>query len=101
MYSLVSAPVPCPAALELLTELAEDAILGRAGDVVILKAPQWPPLPACPRQEVDGRSVCTRPGTARYAPAAQLPVEETWSRRRRDGWPCAVLPEGPPGTAEN
>jgi hypothetical protein len=28
------------AALELLTDLAEDAILGRAGDVVVLKAPQ-------------------------------------------------------------
>jgi hypothetical protein len=64
------------AAQELLAGLAEEAISGRAGDVVCLEAPQWPPLPAPLRRELDGRSVYTRPGTARYATAAQLSMEE-------------------------
>ena len=41
-----------------------------------LEAPEWPPLPASLRRELDGRSVYTRPGTARYATAAQLSAEE-------------------------
>src|SRR5271157_619426 len=49
---------------------------GRGGDVVCLEAPEWPPLPASLRRELDGRSVYTRPGTARYATAAQLSAEE-------------------------
>jgi hypothetical protein len=63
-------------AQELLFGLAEEALSGRAGDVVCLEAPQWPPLPASLRRELDGRSVYTRPGTARYATAAQLTMEE-------------------------
>jgi hypothetical protein len=65
-----------PAARELLVGLAEEALSGRMGDVVCLEAPQWPPLPAALRRELDGRSVYTRPGVARYATAAQLSAEE-------------------------
>ena len=64
------------AARELLLGLAEEALSGRGGDVVCLEAAEWPPLPAWLRRELDGRSACTRPGTARYATAAQLPAEE-------------------------
>jgi hypothetical protein len=64
------------AARELLHGLAEEALSGRAGDVVCVEAPQWPPLPACLRRELDGRSVYTRPGVARYATTAQLCLED-------------------------
>ena len=64
------------AARELLLGLAEEALSGRGGDVVCLEAPEWPPLPASRRRELDGRSVYTRPGVARYATAAQLSAEE-------------------------
>lgn len=64
------------AAQELLLGLADEAISGRNGQVHCLEAPEWPPLPASLRRELDGRSVYTRPGTARYATAAQLSTEE-------------------------
>jgi hypothetical protein len=64
------------AAQELLLGLADEALSGRTGDVVCLEAPEWPPLPRSLRRELDGRSVYTRPGTARYATAAQLSREE-------------------------
>ena len=64
------------AARELLLGLAEEALSGRGGDVVCLEAPEWPPLPASLRRELDGRSVYTRPGVARYATVAQLSAEE-------------------------
>ena len=63
-------------AQELLHGLAEEAISGRDGGVVCVEAPAWPPLPASLRRELDGRSVYTRPGVARYATAAQLSMEE-------------------------
>jgi hypothetical protein len=63
-------------AQELLHGLADEAISGRAGDVLCVEAPQWPPLPASLRRELDGRSVYTRPGVARYATAAQLSMED-------------------------
>jgi hypothetical protein len=63
-------------AQELLHGLADEAISGRAGDVMCVEAPQWPPLPASLRRELDGRSVYTRPGVARYATAAQLSMED-------------------------
>jgi hypothetical protein len=63
-------------AQELLLALAEEALSGRSGEVVCLEAPEWPPLPASLRREMDGRSVYTRPGVARYATAAQLSMEE-------------------------
>jgi hypothetical protein len=64
------------AARELLLGLAEEALSGRAGEVVCLEAPQWPPLPTSLRRELDGRSIYTRPGVARYATAAQLAAED-------------------------
>jgi hypothetical protein len=64
------------AAQELLLGLAEEALSGRAGDVVLLEAPEWPPLPESLRRELDGRSVYTRPGVARYATAAHLSLED-------------------------
>jgi hypothetical protein len=64
------------AARELLLGLTEEALSGRGGDVVCLEAPEWPPLPASLRRELDGRSVYTRPGVARYATAVQLSAEE-------------------------
>ena len=63
-------------AQELLLGLAEEALSGRSGEVVCLEAPEWPPLPAALRRELDGRSIYTRPGMARYATAAQLSMEE-------------------------
>ncbi len=64
------------AAQELLLGLADEIISGRSGNVVCLEAPEWPPLPRSLRRELDGRSVYTRPGTARYATVAQLSREE-------------------------
>jgi hypothetical protein len=64
------------AAQQLLVGLAEEALSGRAGDVVCLEAPEWPPLPASLRRELDGRSIYTRPGVTRYATAAQLSLED-------------------------
>ncbi len=64
------------AAHELLLGLADEALSGRVEDVVSLEAPEWPPLPGSLRRELDGRSVYTRPGTTRYATAAQASAEE-------------------------
>ena len=64
------------AARELLFGLAEEAVSGRAEDIVCLEAPEWPPLPRSLRRELDGRSIYTRLGTARYSTAAQLSAEE-------------------------
>jgi hypothetical protein len=63
-------------AQELLLGLAEEALSGRSGEVLSLEAPEWPPLPASLRRNLDGRSVYSRPGVARYATAAQLSLEE-------------------------
>jgi hypothetical protein len=64
------------AAQELLAGLAEEALSERAEDIVCLEAPEWPPLPRSLRRDLDGRSIYTRPGTARYATATQLSAEE-------------------------
>jgi hypothetical protein len=63
-------------AQELLLGLAEEALSGRSGEVLCLEAPEWPPLPASLLRNLDGRSVYSRPGVARYATAAQLSLEE-------------------------
>ena len=63
-------------AQELLFGLAEEALSGRSGEVVCLEAPEWPPVPPSLRRELDGRSIYTRPGVARYATTAQLSMEE-------------------------
>jgi hypothetical protein len=60
----------------LLTELADEALSGRIEPVLCVSAPEWPPLPTSLRRELDGGSIYTRPGTTRYATAAQLSAEE-------------------------
>jgi hypothetical protein len=60
----------------LLAGLADEALSGRIEPVLCVTAPEWPPLPTSLRRELDGGSVYTRPGTARYATAAQLSAEE-------------------------
>ena len=60
----------------LLEELADEAVSGRIEPVVCVSAPEWPPLPASLRRELDGGSVYTRPGLTRYATATQLAAEE-------------------------
>ena len=76
------------AAVALLHELADDALAGGVEQVVCLEAPQWPPLPDYLRRELDGRSVYTRPGTARYATRVQLAMEEQLLREaQRQGAP--------------
>ena len=60
----------------LLLGLADEALSGDIEEVISLEAPEWPPLPASLRRDLDGRSVYTRPGTTRYTTAAQLSAEE-------------------------
>ena len=72
------------AAQQLLLGLADEILSGRTGDAVCLEAPEWPPLPQSLRRDLDGRSIYTRPGTARYATAAQLSAEEQTRRARAD-----------------
>ena len=64
------------AAVALLHDLADAAISSQVEQVVCLEAPEWPPVPDYLRRELDGRSVYTRPGTARYATRVQLSLEE-------------------------
>ena len=64
------------AARELLLGLADEALSGRTGEVVCLEASGWPPLPQSLHRELDGRSIYTRPGAARYATTAQLTLED-------------------------
>ncbi len=76
------------AAVALLEGLADQALSGDFEQVVCLEAPQWPPLPGYLRRELDGRSVYTRPGTARYATRVQLSLEERLLRSaQRQGGP--------------
>jgi hypothetical protein len=64
------------AAVALLQELADVALSGEVEQVVCLEAAEWPPVPGYLRRELDGRSVYTRPGTARYGTRVQLSMEE-------------------------
>jgi conjugative relaxase-like TrwC/TraI family protein len=64
------------AAVALLHEVTNRALAGEFEPVACLEAPVWPQLPAQLIREVDGRSVYTRPGTARYSTRAQLTLEE-------------------------
>ena len=56
---------------------------GGPGTSCRLEAPEWPPLPASLRRELDGRSVYTRPGITRYATAAQLSAGGAAARATR------------------
>jgi conjugative relaxase-like TrwC/TraI family protein len=81
------------AAQELLHGLVDEALSGRDGDVVCVEAPQWPPLPASLRRELDGCSVYTRPGVARYATAAQLSLENRLIAQARAQAAARLTPE--------
>src|SRR5262249_54188861 len=69
---------------------ADGAIAGEAGPVECLDAPEWPTPPAeLLRQDLDGRSIYTRPGTTQYACHVQLPREQQLVQRaQRTGAPC-------------
>ena len=69
-------PADPQAAVTLLHSLADRALAGEFEQVVCLEAPAWPPVPACLRRDLDGRSVYTRPGTQRYATRVQMSLEE-------------------------
>jgi hypothetical protein len=58
---------------DLLFRLTGQALGGDG--VRCLEAPEWPPVPQQLLRELDGRSVYTRPGAARYATAGQLEME--------------------------
>ena len=70
-------------AQELLLGLAEEALSGRSGEVVCLEAPEWPPLPASLRRELDGRSIYTRPASRGTPPPRNYRWRNGSSRTRR------------------
>jgi hypothetical protein len=85
------------AAQQLLLGQAEEALSGRAADVMCLEAPEWPPLPESLRRALDGRSVYTRRGTARHATAAQ-PLSAASAERDAEDVPG--FPHGMPTTQD-
>jgi AAA domain/TrwC relaxase len=65
-----------------------DRATSAAEGVRCLEAPEWPPLPQQLRRDLDGRSVFTRPGTARYATRGHLGMEDALVERAgRQGAP--------------
>jgi conjugative relaxase-like TrwC/TraI family protein len=85
-----AAALPPDEAARLVESLAERAIAGEAGPVECLDAPEWPAPPAeLLRQDLDGRSIYTRPGTTQYACHVQLSREQQLVQRaQRTGAPC-------------
>lgn len=59
-----------------MSELTGRALAGEFEPVQYLEAPEVVALPDELRRSQDGRSVCTRPGSARYATSVQLSLEE-------------------------
>lgn len=53
--------LPPDEAVALLHELADQALAGHPDQVICLEAPEWPPLPAYLRRDLDGRSVYPAP----------------------------------------
>ena len=63
-------------AVKLLDDLADRALRGESGEAIRrLDAPEWPRVPDSLRRE-DGESVYTVHGSARYATAGQLSMEQ-------------------------
>jgi hypothetical protein len=85
--------MPPEAAQELLLALAGEALSGQVEPVTSLEAPQWPPLPQALRRGLDGRSIYTLPGTARYATLAQLSREEELAAQARARGPAMQCEE--------
>jgi hypothetical protein len=76
-------------AARLIEDLADRALAGEAGALACLDAPEWPVPPPGLIRALDGRSVYTRPGAARYAAHVQLSREEQLVQRaQRTGAPC-------------
>ena len=69
-------PADPAAAVALIEALTDQAIASLYEPVQEVTNPDWPVLPDHLRREVDGRSVYTRPGSARYATRVQLSMEE-------------------------
>ena len=63
-------------AVALLHDMTSRTLAGEAEQVICLEAPEWPPVPDYLRRDLDGGSVYTRPGAARYATQVQLSREE-------------------------
>ena len=84
-----AAQLPPAEAARLIEDLADRALAGEAGPVECLDAPEWPVPPPDLIRDLDGRSVYTRPGAARYATHVQLSREEQLVQRaQRGGAPC-------------
>jgi hypothetical protein len=64
------------AAVDLVQSTTDRALASEFEPVVDLSPPQWPLLPAALVRDLDGRSVYSRPGSARYATQRQLTREE-------------------------
>jgi hypothetical protein len=64
------------ALVDLLGQVADRALAGEFEPVVPLFSESWVPTLPCDIRELDGRSIYTRPGSARYATRAQLSMEE-------------------------
>jgi hypothetical protein len=77
------------ALVALIHDLAGRAIAGEYEPVIPMDAPEWPAQPDYLRRALDGRSVYTRPGAARYATRVQLSMEEELlDAAQRQGAPC-------------
>lgn len=71
-----SRDLPPAEAAGWLERLTDAGIAGAFDQVAPLESPAWPPVPDHLRRAGDGRSVYTRPGTAKYATGVQLAAEE-------------------------
>jgi flagellar biosynthesis GTPase FlhF len=80
-------------AAALLTNLAERALAGGAGEQVLaLEAPEWPRVPDSLRR-ADGRSVYRPHGGTRYATQAQLTLEERLLAQAQEPGAPKIEPE--------
>jgi AAA domain/TrwC relaxase len=80
-------------AVQILDDLADRALRGEAGEEVRrLDAPEWPRVPDHLRR-ADGESVYTAHGSARYATAGQLSMEERIIMRAEERTATRLDPE--------
>ena len=80
-------------AVKLLDDLADRALRGEAGESIRrLDAPEWPRVPDSLRR-ADGESVYTAHGSARYATAGQLSMEQRMLDRAQERTSNRVEPE--------
>jgi hypothetical protein len=79
-------------AAALLEDLAEQVLTGKAGQVLMLTAPEWPVVPDSLRR-ADGRSVYRPHGATKYATLDQLTTEDQLIARARERGAPSVPPE--------